>query len=73
MLTIIISAIVVIGLTIGIVWAIDKYVPKKGKPFVMLILWVLIGYLGYITFMSIYGEIKFNKIKEERYKLVIES
>ena len=73
MLTLIISAIVVIGFTIGIVWAIDKYVPKKGKPFVMLILWVLIGYLGYLTFMSIYGEIKFNKLKEERYKIVIES
>ncbi len=73
MLTLIISAILVIGFTICIVWAIDKYVPKKGKPFVMLILWVLIGYLGYLTFMSIYGEIKFNKLKEERYKIVIES
>ena len=73
MLTIIISAIVVIGLTVGIVWAIDKYVPKKGKPFVMLTLWVLIGYTGYLTFMSIYGEIQFNKLKEERYKIVIET
>ena len=71
MLTLIIAAVVVIGLTVGIVWAIDKYVPKKMKPVIMIGLWVLIGYLGYITFMSIYGEIQFNKIKEERYKVVI--
>lgn len=73
MFTLIISAIVIIALTVGIVWAIDKYVPKKGKPLVMIVLWVLIGFLGYATFMSIYGEIKFNKLKEERYKIVIET
>lgn len=73
MLTLIISAIVVIGLTIGIVWAIDKYLPKKLKPAIMLVLWILIGYFGYITIMSVYGEIKFNKLKIERYKVVIES
>lgn len=73
MFTIIILAIVVILLTVGIVWAIDKYVPKKGKPFVLILLWIFIGYLGYLTIMSIYGEIKFNKLKEERYKVVIES
>lgn len=73
MLKLIIAAIVVIALTVGIVWAIDKYVPKKGKPILMIVLWVLIGCLGYLTFMSVYGEIKFNKLKEERYKVVIES
>ncbi len=73
MFTLIISAIVVIALTVGIVWAIDKHVPKKLKPVILLTLWVVIGYLGYITIMSVYGEIKFNKLKEERYKVVIES
>ena len=71
MLTLIISAVVVILLTIGIVWVIDKFVPKKIKPVIMIGLWVLIGYLGYITFMSVYGEIKFNKLKKDRYQLVI--
>jgi len=71
MLTFIISAVVVILLTVGIVWAIDKYVPKKLKPVIMFALWVLIAYLSYITFMSIYGEIKFNKLKEKRYSQVI--
>ena len=73
MLKLIIAAVVVIALTIGIVWVIDKFVPKKAKPLIMIVLWVLIGYLGYATFMSVYGEIKFNKLKEERYLLVIES
>jgi len=73
MLTLIIAAIVVILLTIGIVWLIDKYIPKKFKSVILLVLWVIIGYLGYITFMSVYGEIKFNKLKNERFKVVIEN
>jgi hypothetical protein len=73
MLTLIFTAVVVIALTIGIVWVIDKYVPKKLKPVIMIALWVLIGYLGYATFMSVYGEIEFNKTKEKRYKVVIEN
>ena len=71
MLTLIITAVVVIALTIGIVWVIDKYVPKKAKPIIMIVLWVLIGYLAYSTFMSVYGEIKFNKLKDRRYSEVI--
>jgi hypothetical protein len=70
---IIIAAIVVILLTIAIVWLIDKFVPKKFKPVILIVLWVIIGYLGYITFMSVYGEIQFNKLKDKRYKVVIEN
>ena len=73
MLKLIIAAIVVILLTIGIVWVIDKFIPKKFRSLILLVLWVLIGYLAYITFMSVYGEIKFNKLKNERYKIVIEN
>ena len=73
MLTLIIAAVVVISLTIGIVWLIDKFIPKKFKSLVLLVLWVIIGYLCYITFMSVYGEIKFNKLKNERYRVVIEN
>ena len=72
MLKVLIAAIVIIGLTIGIVKLIDKFVPKKVKPAILVVLWVVIIYLGYITFMSVYAEIKFNKLKEERYKAVIE-
>jgi hypothetical protein len=73
MLKVIIAIIVVILLTIGIVWLIDKFIPKKVKPLILLALWILIAFLGYKTFMSVYGEIKFNKIKNERYAVVIEN
>lgn len=72
MLKIIIAIVVVILLTIGIVWLIDKFVPKKLKIVVNLLLWVIIIVLGYFTFMSIYGEIQFNKLKEKRYVVIIE-
>lgn len=69
---IIIGVIVVIALTIGIVWLIDKFVPKKLKIVVNLVLWIIIIVLGYLTFMSVYGELKFNELKEKRYAVVIE-
>jgi len=72
MLNVIIAVVVIILLTIGIVWLIDKFVPKKIKPVINLLLWALIIYLGYITFMSVYQEIKFNQLKEKRYITVIE-
>lgn len=72
MLTVIIAVVVVILLTIGIVWLIDKFVPKKLKIVVNLVLWIIIFTLGYLTFMSVYGEIQFNQLKEKRYTVVIE-
>ena len=62
------SIIAVIILTILIVWLIDKYIPKKFKSAILVGLWSIIILLAYITFMSIYGEIQFNKEKEKRYK-----
>ncbi|TXG35996.1 hypothetical protein FUA22_13725 [Seonamhaeicola maritimus] len=47
--------------------------PAKLKPVLSIVLWVLIGYLGYQTYMSIYEPIKFNKVKNKRYAKVIES
>lgn len=69
---IIITIVVIILLTILIVWLIDKFVPKKLKPVINILLWALIVFLGYITFNSVYDEIKFNKLKVERYKVVID-
>ena len=71
MLKVILVVVGLIALTIGIVWLIDKFVPKKLKPVLNLVLWALIFFLGYLTFMSIYGEIKFNKLKDDRYAVVI--
>ena len=72
MIKLILFAIIIIALTIGIVWLIDKFIPKKAKPVVLLLLWGIIGVLGYMTFMSVYEEIEFNKLKEKRYALVID-
>lgn len=72
MLTIILLVVAVILITIGLVWLVDKFIPAKFKPFLVIFLWVIIGFLGYQTFMSIYEPIQFNKIKDKRYAEVIE-
>lgn len=72
MLTVIIAIVIVILLTIGIVWVIDRFVPKNFKPILHIVLWAIIAFLGYQTFMSVYGELKFNELKEKRYAVVIE-
>lgn len=72
MLTVILAIVIVILLTIGIVWVIDKFVPKNFKPILHILLWAIIAFLGYSTFMSVYGEIQFNELKEKRYAIVIE-
>jgi len=72
MFKIILIAVAVILVTIGLVWLIDKYVPSKVKPVLTIALWALIFYLGYLTFMSIYEPIQFNKVKNKRYAAVIE-
>lgn len=73
MTTFIIIAILVILLTLVLVWAIDKFVPSKAKPFITVLLWGLIAFLGYITFMSVYNPILFKQEKEKRYAKVIEN
>ena len=65
--------ILAILLAIVIIYLIDKYNPKKYKPLILAGLWGLSIYLGYILIFSIYGKINFNKIKEQRYKVVIEN
>ncbi|MDO6597964.1 hypothetical protein Q4512_13650 [Oceanihabitans sp. 2_MG-2023] len=67
----ILIAIAVILVTIGLVWLIDKFIPTKLRPVLMIALWALIAFLGYQTFNSIYEPIKFNKVKEKRYAEVI--
>jgi hypothetical protein len=72
MLKVIIAVVAIILATIGIVWLIDKFIPRKIRPVINLVLWGLIVYLAYITFMSVYGEIQFNQLKKERYQVVID-
>ena len=65
--------VVAILLTIGIVWLINKFVSAKLKPIILVVLWVLIGYLAYINVKSIYEPLQFNKIKNKRYAMIIEN
>ena len=71
MLKVVIAIIAIILLTIIIVWLIDKFVPKKIKPILNLVLWALIVFLGYMTYESIAGELRFKKIKDDRYQVVV--
>ena len=73
MLTFILIAVAVILVTIGLVKLVDKFIPTKFKPVLNIALWLLIGFLGYQTYMSIYEPIQFNKLKNKRYKTVIAS
>lgn len=73
MLTFILIAVAVILVTIGLVKLVDKFVPAKFKPFLTIALWVLIAFLGYQTFMSVYNPILFNQTKDKRYAKVIKS
>jgi len=43
------------------------------KIVLQIVLWVIIGILSYLLFNAIYGEVKFNEVKEERYRLAIEN
>ncbi len=43
------------------------------KLVIQLVLWVVIIFLGYLVFNSIYEPIQFNKLKEKRYAKVIEN
>ncbi|MCX7549428.1 hypothetical protein [Xanthomarina sp. F2636L] len=72
MFKIILIAVAVIVVTIGLVWLIDKFIPSKLKPVLTIALWALIFYLGYLTYMSIFEPIQFNKVKNKRYAAVIE-
>ena len=67
---IIIAAII---LTVLLVWLINKFVSSKIKPFLLIALWAIIGYLAYLNVMSIYEPVQFAKVKNQRYAQIIES
>jgi len=43
------------------------------KIVIQLVLWVVIGVLGYLLFNAVYGEVKFNDLKVVRYQKAIEN
>ena len=67
---IIIVSILAVG---GLAYLIVNKLPAKFKPVMSLVLWVVIIFFGYKIYMSIMQPIQFNKIKKQRYALVIEN
>ncbi len=43
------------------------------KIVIQLVLWVVIGFLGYLVFNSVNGPVKFNKVKQARYAKAVEN
>jgi len=68
-LIIIVSIVAVAGLAFLIV----NKLPAKMKPVLSIVLWAVIIYFGYQIYSSIMTPINFNKIKKQRYALVIEN
>ena len=64
--------VVAIVLTVLIVFLINKYLPKKLKPIVVLAFWGLSALFAYQIYQSISLPIKFEKIKTKRFSVVIE-
>lgn len=42
------------------------------KIVIQIVLWVVIGVLGYYTYNAVYGPVEFNKIRDRRYVDVVE-
>lgn len=42
------------------------------KLVIQLLLWIVIIFLGYLVFNSVYGTTQFNKLKEKRYQTVVD-
>ncbi len=68
-LIIIVSILAVAGLA----YLIVNKLPVKMKPVLSIVLWVVIVYFGYQIYSSIMTPINFNKVKKQRYALVIEN
>jgi hypothetical protein len=67
---IIVFAILVTG---ALAYLIANKVPKKIRPIISIILWLLVVFLGYKIYQGIMDPIKFNAEKKERYSKVIDN
>ncbi|GAK91161.1 hypothetical protein JCM19297_2606 [Nonlabens ulvanivorans] len=70
MTALITSIVLGILVLVGLAFLINK-LPKKLHIIIIVFLLALIGYFGYELFDSIAAPVKFEKVKEERYKKVI--
>lgn len=71
MLNLILIVVVICLLTIGLVFLIDKFLPQKIKPILVLAFGVLSIFLAYKIYQSINAPIEFKKVRKERFSQVI--
>lgn len=71
MLNVILVVIGSILFVVGMVHLVDRFLPPKVKPFLIVLFGVISIFLGYLIYGSVNDPIKFDKIKVERYTEVI--
>jgi len=71
MLNLILIVVIICLVTIGLVFLIDKFLPQKVKPVLVILFGILSIYLGFKIYDSINAPIEFNKVRNERFSKVI--
>ena len=71
MLNLILIVVVICLLTIGLVFLIDRFLPQKIKPILVIAFGLLSIFLGYKIYQSINAPIEFKKVRKERFSKVI--
>nr|WP_297785895.1 hypothetical protein [uncultured Allomuricauda sp.] len=71
MLNLILIVVLICLVTIGLVFLIDRFLPQKVKPVLVILFGILSIYLGYKIYDSINAPIEFNKVRNERFSQVI--
>ncbi|MBR9855009.1 MAG: hypothetical protein GYB37_10610 [Algicola sp.] len=72
MLNLILIVVIICLVTIGLVFLIDRFLPQKIKPVLVILFGVLSIFLGFKIYDSINAPIEFNKVRNERFSKVID-
>lgn len=71
MLNLILIVVLICLVTLGLVFLIDRFLPQKMKPVLIIVFGLLSIFLGYKIYQSINAPIEFNKVRQERFSKVI--
>lgn len=71
MLNLILIVVLICLVTLGLVFLIDRFLPQKVKPVVVIVFALLSIFLGYKIYQSINAPIEFNKVRKERFSKII--
>ncbi|BDW93583.1 hypothetical protein MACH07_24150 [Flagellimonas marinaquae] len=72
MLNLILIVVIICLVTIGLVFLIDRFLPQKIKPVLVILFGILSIFLGFKIYDSINAPIEFNKVRNERFSKVID-